>query len=199
MPKIKNNKEYVEKQFGQLAVAYGCYRNVEFEACTFTECDFSECDFDHCRFIDCHFERCNLSLAAFSHTRLNNVVFADCKLVGVDWTRPKWTLFDSGSQITFNTCVLNDSSFFELDMDGATFTDCRMHHVDLTGCSLSEAKLTGCDLSGAIFSQTNLEGCDLSHSENITIDVKNNRLEGSTFSRFEAVNMLTSLGINLVD
>jgi fluoroquinolone resistance protein len=58
--------------------------------------------------------------------------------------------------------------------------------------------MTDCDFSQSLFMRTNLESVDFTDSYNFNIDVLENRVNKAKFSRFEALNLLNSLGIELV-
>ena len=55
----------------------------EYEHCTFTNCDFAEVNLGGIRFVDCRFEGCNLSLAKLRKTTIRDVVFENCKMLGL--------------------------------------------------------------------------------------------------------------------
>lgn len=77
--------------------------------------------------------------------------------------------------------------------------DCRLYEVDFRECDLAGSVITGCDLSGSLFNNTNLRSADFSDSRNFNINVLKNPLVNAKFSRQEAVILLESLGIELVD
>ena len=54
----------------------------EYTFCTFSNCDFSGLDFMHFRFEDCEFKNCNLSNCYWNETQLQQVRFANCKMIG---------------------------------------------------------------------------------------------------------------------
>jgi uncharacterized protein YjbI with pentapeptide repeats len=86
-----------------------------------------------------------------------------------------------------------------LFLDYLTLYKCKLVGVDFREASLSQSEITECDLSGAQFSRTNLEQSNLTDSYHFEIDVLNNRLRGAQFSRLEALSLLNSLNIKLVD
>ena len=60
--------------------------HTEFDEFRFVNCDFGGADLSRLRFTDCLFERCNLSAARLAGTALQNVAFAECKLLGLQLT-----------------------------------------------------------------------------------------------------------------
>ena len=116
MAKIVNNEQYIEQNFRNVAMSAIEFSSIEFEDCSFVDCDFSESTFRSCKFLGCTFLRCNLALINVSYTRLFEVGFTECKLIGVDWTKANWPSFHLDAGLQFTECLLNDSSFFELTL-----------------------------------------------------------------------------------
>lgn len=199
MNAITDNETYIEKTFKGLSAPELNVSECEFEECDFVDCDLSQSCFARCKFINCSFSGCNLSLASFPYSRINNVQFSHTKLVGVDWTRANWPSFNLDQEISFRFCILNDCSFYGLTMHELILDECKLHDVDFRSGDFTEASITGCDLTNSLFARTNLSQADFSDSVNYTIDVLENRLTGAKFSRFEALALLESLGIELVD
>lgn len=199
MPDFSDGEHYYDIRFEQLDKANACYRDMEFEDCVFSDCDFSAASFQNCRFTQCRFERCNLGLAVFAASRLFGVTFIESKLIGVDWTRADWPDFHRDFELAFQQCILNDASFYGLTMEQLVMAECRVQEVDFRHGNFSGASLTQCDLSGSLFVQTNLSRADFSGSEGFNINVLENTLKGAIFSRFDALSLLESLGIELVD
>lgn len=171
----------------------------EFEECVFVDCNFSEATFENCNFINCSFTRCQLSLINLSYTRLFNVSFLECKLVGVDWTRATWSDYHRDFEISFRQCILNDSSFFGLTLQGLVLDECKVHDVDFREGDFSKAIMTYCDFTHSLFMRTNLQAADLTEATQYSINVLENQLQGAKLSKFEAVYLLESLGVELVD
>ena len=175
------------------------FSETEFEGCRFNGCDFSETVFERCKFIDCEFHQCNLSLLKLPLTRLSEVAFIECKLVGVDWTRASFPSLNLDPGLSFRQCILNDSSFFGLCLNYLVLEECKLHGVDFREASLVDAQMTQCDFSGSLFMRTDMQGADLTGSHDFHIDIFANRLAGAKFSRYEALSLLEVLDIELVD
>jgi len=101
--------------------------------------------------------------------------------------------------LKFYRCILNDSSFFELTLAELVMEECKAHDVDFRGTNLSQSTLKHSDLHQSLFGKTNLCGADFREALNYNIDIFDNELKGAKFSRFEAVRLLDSLGIDLED
>ncbi len=196
---MKSQQQYFEATFKNLDMQSLVCVGAEFEECTFVDCNFSEATFEKCKFINCSFTRCQLSLINLPYTRLFNVNFLECKLVGVDWTRATWSQYHKDFEISFRQCILNDSSFFGLTLQGLVLDECKVHDVDFREGDFSKAIMTYCDFTHSLFMRTNLQAANFTESSQFSINVLENQLQGAKLSKFEAVYLLESLGIELVD
>jgi uncharacterized protein YjbI with pentapeptide repeats len=194
-----NNSVQINQSFAALNIAQNELVAVEFDSCTFTGTDFNDVTFNNCRFIDCQFEKCNLSNCKIAYCRFNNVAFNECKLVGIDWTRVSWPNIAVSAPIAFTHCILNNSSFFGLNLSELVMSDCKACDVDFREADLSRANFSSSDLAHSLFNNNNLQEANFTDAHNYNIDVANNMITGAKFCRDEAVNLLTSLGIELVD
>jgi uncharacterized protein YjbI with pentapeptide repeats len=172
---------------------------LEFEACDFIECNFTATRFKKCRFIECTFTRCNLSLVQVSQSQFTDVIFNECKLVGVDWTRAAWPKLVFSVALQFTQCILHDSSFFGLNLDEITIDACKAHDVDFREGRFRRAILSGTDFTHSLFAKTDLSGADFTDASDYDIDIFNNNISKAKFSRDEAIRLLNSLDIELVD
>jgi len=197
---IEDKKDdYLAQNFNDLKFSSKEMIAKVFEGCTFNKCDFSEAMFKRCKFIECHFIKCNLSVAKVGNSRFSDVVFEECKMVGVDWTTANWSSLALGSPIKMHKCIINDSSFFGLDMKGMVLEECKAHDVDFREGNFTEANFSHTDFANSLFNKTNLTGANFQEAVNFSIDVNVNKVIRAKFSRYEAVRLLESLGIELVD
>ena len=171
----------------------------EFEDCTFVSCDFSETFFFACKFVECRFVNCNMSVMKLTNTKMSDVDFVSCKMIGIDWTMADWKSLLNADPLRFHECILNDSNFFGLTLEGMVMKQCRAKEVDLRNATLQNANFKGTDFKGALFANTHLEGADFTDSTNTMIDVRSNHLKGAIFSRYEALFLLETIGIVLAD
>ena len=192
-------KEQLAQSFTGLDEASQVFEGIEFDACTFKECNFSETTFSKCKFIECHFEKCNLSNSKLDYSKFSDVSFIECKLVGVDWTKLAWPGLTLPSPIKFYKCILNDSSFYGLSLEEIIIEECKVHDVDFREGDFSKANFSHTDLSNSLFIASNLSGADFTDALNYNIDINLNKIQGAKFSRYEAINLLYSLDIELVD
>ena len=100
-------------------------------------------------------------------------------------------------ELSFDHCILNMSSFYNLNLSKTPFISCHLEEVDFAGCNLSGAKIKQCQLAGAIFSKSNLNKADLRHSSNYTIDPDDTKIKGAHFSLPEVLTLLASYNIKI--
>ena len=174
-------------------------KNAEFEECTFVSCDFSETLFRSCRFIDCRFENCNLSVMKLTDSMVSGCEFISSKMIGIDWTMCDWKSLLSSEPMRFKQCILNDSNFHGLSQDRIEMKECSAKELDFRSGTFKNANFSSSDFKGALFGDTHLEYANFSDTSNINIDLKTNYLKGARFSRYEALYLLESMGIVLVD
>ncbi len=199
MNTIESQQQYFEESFKNLNLPELICIGTEFEECSFVDCNFSSATFENCNFINCSFSRCQLSLVSVRYTRFFGLSFVECKLVGVDWTRATWSAYHKDFEISFRQCILNDSSFFGLTLQGLVLDECKVYDVDFREGDFSQAVMTYSDFTHSLFMRTNLQSANFVESTQYSINVLENKLQGAKFSKFEAVYLLESLGIELVD
>ena len=71
--------------------------------------------------------------------RFSDVVFEECKLIGIDWTKARWPNISLCSPIKFFKCILNDSIFMGLTLDEIVIEACKAHEVDFREGSFCDA------------------------------------------------------------
>lgn len=166
----------------------------EYEECTFNNCDFSNGTLSNITFIDCEFVDCNLSNVIISNTGFKTVVFDNCKILGTDFSSCIPFLLS----MQFNSCQLNLSSFYQLNLKAKSFIDCNLHEVDFTETDLSSSLFKNCDLKGAIFDRTNLSKTNLVSSVNYSINPEDNNIKGATFSENGLAGLLEKYKIKVI-
>jgi uncharacterized protein YjbI with pentapeptide repeats len=191
--------DYAGKHFVGLDVAGQTLAERLFEDCDFRGCDLSSATLKQCKLVDCRFVECNLSLLNVVASKFHEVALADCKVIGINWTRATWPRLMLASPLKFRKCILNDSSFFGLNLADIVIEDCKARDVDFREANLSRAALTHTDFENSLFNRTNLTGADFSEATNYDIDVFSNEIKKAKFSRFEAIRLLDSLDIELID
>jgi uncharacterized protein YjbI with pentapeptide repeats len=195
---IQDNMDCFAEEFKNISLYQKKITKAEFEACTFVSCDFSETFFSSCRFVECRFENCNLSLMKITNSKMSDVTFNSCKMIGIDWTMADHKSLLSPNPLRFSESILNDCNFFGLTLEGLVMKECRAKEVDFRNASLLRANFCGTDFKGALFEKTHLEFADFSDAQNTHIDIRTNYLKGAIFNRYEALFLLEIMGIQLV-
>lgn len=196
---IEDNNEYFSKSFETIDAAGKSFTDVLFENCTFDKSNFSEARFYKCKFVDCEFTNTNLSNVKVDYSKFLEVTFNACKLVGIDWTKADWPRFNFTSPLKFAQCILNDTSFFGLNLGELQLEHCKAHDVDFRNGNFSKASFIYSDFTNSLFMKTNLKEADFSEAVNYNIDIFNNEITAARFSRHEAVRLLDCLNIELLD
>lgn len=187
------------KSFSDINKKGDVISGVEFEDCTFVRCDFSDASFAKCRFISCSFSECDFNHAHLASSRFSDVEFQYCRMVSVNWAEAEWPRFLQSASIRFRECVITESVFFGLSLEGVTIHACKAHSVDFRKAKLQGADMTYTDFTGSQFGGTDLTRADFSEATNYDIDVLNNEIKFARFSRFEAVRLLHGLDVEIVD
>lgn len=196
---LEEKNEYWAETFEKLDFSGTEISSKEFDGCTFKECDFSEAIFKRCNFVDCEFIKCNLSIVKIEYSKFSDVLFRESKLIGINWTKASWPGLLFSSPIKFYHSIVNDCSFYGLSLPELVLEECKAHNVDFREGDFNNSNFRDTDLAGCFFSNTKLAGTDFSEATNYDIDIYRNEIKGAKFNRFEAVRLLDSLDIELVD
>ena len=165
--------EYNKKNFAADPLPDG-----NFENCKFVSSEFQNGSIAQRVFVDCTFKGCNLSLVKVLNTSFRDVIFEECKILGVDFN----SCNPYGCAFEFKDCKLDNSNFFKLNLIKIRFHNCSLKEVDFSNCNLSSASFHHCDLSGAIFNHSNLEKSDFTTSSGYVIDPEINKIKKAKFS-----------------
>jgi len=168
-----DNIEFENKDFTSESIELG-----EYEDCSFVNCNFSQVDLSNFMFINCIFTGSNLSLVKLINTVVREVVFKECKMIGLFFD----TVNPFGFLCSFDHCNLSSSSFYKVSMKNSQFSNSTLVDVDFTECDLNGSVLQNCDLTNAVFDQSNLEKVDFRTSYNYVIDIDRNRIKKSQHS-----------------
>lgn len=191
--------EHDDETFEELDLAETTLEDRRFRDCRFVRCNLSDALLARCRFSDCEFIECNLSLMKVSSTGFANVCFTDCKMVGINWTNAYWSSIRVAGALSFLRCVVNDSTFFGLDLRELKLLDCRSIDVDFTAANCEDADFSHTDLRDSVFRKTRLARANFVEAKNYQINIYNNDVKRAKFSLPEAISLLDSLEIELVE
>jgi len=190
---------YLSKIFTEIDLCSAVLTMKDFEDCLFEDCNFCEATFEKCNFTECRFLRCNFSNLKIEQSKFLDVIFDECKVIGIDWTKVTFPSVKLCSPFKFYKCILNDSIFFGLELDEIVIEDCKAHDVDFREGSFKNANFKYTDFENSLFHTTNLTSANFTEAINYNIDLYINEIKWAIFSRTEAVNLLNSLEIELVE
>jgi len=166
----------------------------EFQSCIFQKCDFTESAFSHSKFLDCTFENCNLSMMKLPGSTLNNAVFKDCKVLGVNFSECLDFLFS----VSFISCLIDYSSFAGKKMLKTSFIKSSLKEVSFSQTNLSGSVFEQADLNGAVFNRTNLSSASFVSAFGFAIDPELNIVKNASFSVHGLPGLLTKYAIKIV-
>jgi fluoroquinolone resistance protein len=197
--RIDTQAHYADQIFREVHLERGQLVSSEFYDCVFVRCSFVESVFRNCRFVNCAFQRCDLSLVQVPGSTFSSTRFEDSKAIGVNWTQADWPTTGLGNPVGFFKSTISHSTFIGLRLRGIQIRDCVAVDVDFREADLSHADFAGTDLSRSMFGNTNLAEADLSRARNYRIDPAQNVLRQAKFSLPEAMSLLYSMDIVLVE
>ena len=99
--------------------------------------------------------------------------------------------------MAFDSCIMNLTSFYQLNFKQKTFKNCSLNEVDFTESDLSKSVFENCDLKHAIFDRTILINTNFKTAQNFSIDVENNKLKGALFSKNNLSGLLTKYQLKI--
>ncbi len=161
----------------------------EYENCSFNSCN----DFSEFKFIDCTFNSCNFSLVKLYQTVFRDVVFKDCKMLGLRFD----TCNGFGLSFSFDGCQLNHSSFYKTKIKKTIFKNSHLQESDFSEADLTGAVFDDCNLTQAVFFHTILEKADFRTSYNYSIDPEINRIKKAKFSIWGIPGLLDKYDIEI--
>lgn len=143
------------------------------------------------KFVDHRFEGKDLSLTKFKGARLQNVVFENCKLMGVNFSLVDPLLFS----VQFKNCLLDMANFSGLDLKKTPFINCLIRDASFFESNLSDADFSGSNLLGTTFHHCNLTKANFASAQGYSINPLTNVLKGAKFSSPEVLSLLKHLEI----
>ena len=196
---IGSQARYDDRTFKSIQITNSQFRSIEFHECTFLKCVFTETAFQNCRFANCLFQHCDLGLMKVPDSSFSSTHFENSILIGVDWTQANWQAASLGQPLGFEKCTLNHSTFIGLYLRKIQMKDCSANNVDFREADLSQVDFGETDFSESLFRGTNLTEADLSRARNYSINPGQNLVKQAKFSLPEAMSLLYSMEIVLVE
>ncbi len=155
-----------------------------FDNCEFINSIFS--NLSDLSFLDCDFRNCDLSNLKTMNSRLQNVSFYDCKLLGLNFSGA----IDFALELHFENCILDYASFDRKKINKSSFKNCKIHNANFTQADLSKTTFTNCDLFESLFDNTNLSTVDFTGCKNFLIDPELNNIKKAKFLMQDLPNLL---------
>jgi len=196
---FNGQKEWTSQKFKGVVDKNERMSSVEFNACTFSKCSFRETIFQGCRFHECKFQGCDLSLVTLKDCLFTDTRFEDSQVIGVNWTETSLAKSKFITPVNFYGCVVNHSTFVDLDLKKIDITRCIAHDVDFSQANLTQANCAFSDFSNSRFFHTDLTEADFTGATNYTILASQNTLKKTKFSLPEAMALLYGLDIVLTE
>lgn len=166
----------------------------EYENCVFERCDFSNGYLDNQYFLGCVFVDCNLSNTNIANTTLSETNFSRCKMMGLKFE----CLNDFILSFTFDHCILNMSSFYQMQLRNQLFVHCKFIETDFTEADMTNTVFDNCDLQRAHFEGTVLEKADFRTASNLSFNPEKNKIKKAKFSKESAMGLLGQYDIVIV-
>lgn len=163
----------------------------KFDNCTFIDCNFEGKHLSELSFIECKFVECDLSNAKLGNTSLKDVTFENCKMIGLNFDDCNDFLF----KVNFDTCTLNLSSFYKVNLGETHFTNCELKDVDFTEAILKNADFSGATLTNATFRQSDLTEADFTSAVDFDIDPNQNSIKKAKFTQANISGLLRNFDI----
>jgi fluoroquinolone resistance protein len=165
----------------------------ELSACLFKGVRLAETRWREARLEDCRFEDCDLSRMAPDALGARGVVFAGCKMLGIDWSN-----LGPYPSMSFERCDLRYASFVSLKLRKIAFTGCNLEEAQLVDCDLTEATFTDCRLPGARFERCDLRKASFAGSTGLALTAEGNQLRGAKIPVETAIHFAESFGLRVL-
>lgn len=172
------------------------FQNLRIEECRFVNCIFEECKMTACFLSDCEFYECKvIGLGESRDSRLQNVGFFKCLLIGVNWGELQARARFAEPVKSFRGCCMKYNTFSEMNFKGFDFSGNEIRESLFSECGLRESCFKGCMLERTEFYQCDMRKADFRDASGYKPDLLSCKMRGAIFSFPEAVTLLDSLGI----
>lgn len=165
----------------------------DFTGCTFKGVRLAETRWREARLEDCRFDDCDLSRMAPGGLGARGVVFAGCKLMGVDWSN-----LAAYPALTFERCDLRYASFVSLCLRKIAFSSCNLEEAQFSETELAEASFAGCRLTGTRFERCDLRKASFAGAAELKLNPDGNQVRGARIPVDAAVRLAQSFGLHVL-
>lgn len=166
--------------------------NKEFVNCTFNHLKLQKSRWKRARLEDCVFEDCDLTGLDPTLLSLRGATFTRCKLMGIDWTN-----VSDYPVMTFTECNLSYASFVSLQARKTRFSRCVLLEANFIQADLASAVFEDCQLTGARFETCNLERASFAGCHDLLLDPAHNKVRGASIPLEAAVLLAQSFGLKV--
>jgi len=190
--KLSSHTSNEDRRFYKVNQPKAAVDESRFYSCSFNQCSFGETLFSKCLFEECTFTAGDLSLVMIPDTRIDDCVFRNCKMIGIDWTVVRREI---GMNLEFHECDLSYCTFMKVNLQGSLFSNCFIKEADFQEVTLKEVSFAGSDLHRTRFSRCDLAKADFRDADNYFFDPRDNRCKGAKVKFPQAAELLRGFGI----
>jgi uncharacterized protein YjbI with pentapeptide repeats len=165
----------------------------ELTGCTFKSVRLAETRWRETRLEDCRFEDCDLSRMTPDALSARDVVFAGCKLMGVDWSN-----IGAYPAMTFDRCDLRYASVVKVRLRKISFSACNLEEAQFVETDLAEAAFDECRLTDARFERCDLRKASFAGATGLMIAPTGNQLRGARIPVDAAIRLAESFGLKVL-
>jgi fluoroquinolone resistance protein len=144
-------------------------------------------------FEDCEFHSCKFNNVNFTGAKLQNVIFVDCKLTGIDFS----VLSKFLTEMHFKNCLLEICTFQKQKLTDLSFSKAILKECDFDGCDLQKVSFHETELSGTTFNNCDLRQTDFRTASNYYFILDRNKVKGAKFSHPEVLSFLSTFGLKI--
>lgn len=199
MIEIANNETYEGVDFSDYDLEFASISDTVFRDCLFMGANLSELDTLSCKFIECDFTAAKFNASQHNKTAFTNCTFKrsnmfatkfiDCDLMGSMFNES----FFENVDISYGRWQYVD--FRMLDLKNHKFENVDFSYSDFTAADMTKCIFDRCKLIGVILRESILTDCDISNSTIGAIDYNNVILKDIIIETYQAVDIVTSLGV----
>ena len=197
MNDINSESIYEDIIFNQTKLEEKSLENITFDNCIFEDANFYKSIFSDCKFFNCKFIRSDLSLVKLPNSVIDNTLFQECKIQGINFTTLNWEKNISSNPLSFTNSQISYCSFNALNLKKLKIKNCIANDLDFSDCILTSSDFSGSDLKGSRFNNCKLDNSDFTKTKNYYINPVLNKLDGSKFTYPEVINLLDSFNIKI--
>ncbi len=165
----------------------------DFTGCTFKGVRLGQTRWREARLEDCRFDDCELSRLAPDGLGARGVVFAGCKLMGVDWSN-----LAPYPALSFERCDLRFGSFVALKLRKIAFAGCNLEEAQFVETELIEASFADCRLAGARFERCDLRKASFAGATELALNPSGNQVRGAGVPLDAAIRLAESFGLRVL-